>query len=1300
MILERDSTRMHAQGCVRVDDLRGALRHAQSAFVASGRIYGSNHWEVLEESIFLARIHLRLASDSADDTERESHISAHEKSALSFLNHAAGILSSERPHPVAKTGIKCCHVVARLYSELEHYDFADALMRHSATIAQVRYGDASCETAIVFADISVYFVGRGSFASALHFAGRGLVIFLAKRGPTHRSTAEAQYQVALIYRLMAQYGKAQVEFEHARDMFLSLYGSRALETARVDVSLGFVFHMTKRLHQAERCYERALGIREEKLGADHAQTIEVRALLGEVQLKLGRYVYNPAESDRKRMERSLRGINGAVERETNGITFNRFTGLQIQEALEIVSSRTHIPQSVTSELARATKLGPMTSEEVHTIVSALGSAAHQSNPASGGGVYEFLGSAIALQLENSALPTNVLHSILGPDLGHMFGPGGGYGITADRAHTLTYYGNSIARAVKNVNAERTRSGQPKMITGNLLDAIHTVVNNNGGAAMTKSIFLEAVKRTVKSKGGSEAMTEAMSAALDTLGRELERGIPFRGALKELNEQVSERMPDSIGIGGSCSGTLTIGSPTMLKNAIRNVNYGRSTDDRVISDTQQDRLMNTFRVSERLTGGNGSITLRQVMKTAPIAQLGQELASTVKSEFMNLSGISHGDGKESHESRHDLAAAFDQHASFQLFRHIYPNGSHASGDQLRGSGYWRHPRHVHPVGGKTLEKAVEMAVLNNQIFLVLVALMREDLSISSIELGSDSTLCAGTVRRDSLGRRVKVLALTGSELFSLLRPKLFAAGMFVSLKKTIRKRKNRCKLIGLGIFLTVAKASVNRRRALRIAALGLVFRGALERKMQRAGVAIVGVGLFLGLEKHANTISTSGRARRGGRGQKSSALKTKYKQVNFNKEDLVADTENTIFAKQTPKRGRRDSFMALATSDLEADFAKKTRTPKPKKKRADLLPEKDGKKMSMVAFQLTKAHGWDELAEIIEEMDYESLSMEALEALAKPNGACQDIMKYKKKVLAWKPPGKSEGPSSEAELKMLTSAELMVFHLGKVDSLTKRAQSMLYCKSFDENLKPLDTNLNLLMRACREVLSSERLPKIMHYILMLTNHLNQGGRNANISGIRLSGLGKICVTKSGKGQTLLHFMIDKLYVKSPTLLALEDDFPSLVSASVLSSTTMRSDRTSIVDGLKKLVRAIEDAANNDDESYEMKFADFRDRAEVLVDALTEKYDEAMKLYKEACEYLAEDSTKLAFEEYFKLLRSFIDTFKNQRKRAEESREREQKKRKKEDAQKKKMKGGRLKGVMPGASEKTNPMRGIEKGKSLK
>ena len=65
--------------------------------------------------------------------------------------------------------------------------------------------------------------------------------------------------------------------------------------------------------------------------------------------------------------------------------------------------------------------------------------------------------------------------------------------------------------------------------------------------------------------------------------------------------------------------------------------------------------------------------------------------------------------------------------------------------------------------------------------------------------------------------------------------------------------------------------------------------------------------------------------------------------------------------------------------------------------------------------------------------------------------------------------------------------------------------------------------------------------------MLANHLNSGSRSANMAGIRLSGLSKLSATKSAKGQTLLHFMIDKLHTKKVSLLAIEDDFPSLVEA---------------------------------------------------------------------------------------------------------------------------------------------------------
>ena len=108
--------------------------------------------------------------------------------------------------------------------------------------------------------------------------------------------------------------------------------------------------------------------------------------------------------------------------------------------------------------------------------------------------------------------------------------------------------------------------------------------------------------------------------------------------------------------------------------------------------------------------------------------------------------------------------------------------------------------------------------------------------------------------------------------------------------------------------------------MRVAALGLVIRGSTHRKLQATGLALVSVGFFLGLKQHTITLTAAKplRGRTGGKGKFSGS---KYKQVNFNKEDLVADTENTIFAKRASLRGRRDSFMAMAAVDLEADFAR-------------------------------------------------------------------------------------------------------------------------------------------------------------------------------------------------------------------------------------------------------------------------------------------------------------------------------------------------------------------------------------------
>ena len=192
--------------------------------------------------------------------------------------------------------------------------------------------------------------------------------------------------------------------------------------------------------------------------------------------------------------------------------------------------------------------------------------------------------------------------------------------------------------------------------------------------------------------------------------------------------------------------------------------------------------------------------------------------------------------------------------------------------------------------------------------------------------ADPNLEANTVRRDSMGRRVKVLALDGTELLNLFQIKLAAVGVFLKLQRDVRQRRFANKLFAAGLFQTLAREAMLRRRAVCLCAAGMMFRGVAQRRLQAAGDVLVAVGLFPGLAKHAAAMEAASRRGKKGDAGKKKGGRSKYKQVNLNKDDVV-DAElaaKSIYAQQKSTRGRRSSFMDLAASDLESDFAIKSK----------------------------------------------------------------------------------------------------------------------------------------------------------------------------------------------------------------------------------------------------------------------------------------------------------------------------------------------------------------------------------------
>ena len=87
------------------------------------------------------------------------------------------------------------------------------------------------------------------------------------------------------------------------------------------------------------------------------------------------------------------------------------------------------------------------------------------------------------------------------------------------------------------------------------------------------------------------------------------------------------------------------------------------------------------------------------------------------------------------------------------------------------------------------------------------------------------------------------------------------------------------------------------------------------------------------------------------------------------------------------------------------------------------------------------------------------------------------------------------------------------------------------KTRDERLGDIRPHVENVLHACKELVSSKKLRKVLEVVLAFGNYMNRGNRG-NASGFRLTSLNKIVDTKSSmsKDMTLLHYLVKTLESK--------------------------------------------------------------------------------------------------------------------------------------------------------------------------
>lgn len=123
-----------------------------------------------------------------------------------------------------------------------------------------------------------------------------------------------------------------------------------------------------------------------------------------------------------------------------------------------------------------------------------------------------------------------------------------------------------------------------------------------------------------------------------------------------------------------------------------------------------------------------------------------------------------------------------------------------------------------------------------------------------------------------------------------------------------------------------------------------------------------------------------------------------------------------------------------------------------------------------------------------------------------------------------------------EGKKLSDAETFINTIGSIERLSNRLKCIIFKLNYNEMTQNIATNLQIALKACDGIISSQKFHQILMLVLSIGNHLNG---NSNIGGavaFDLSILTKLQDTKGyNSSQTLLHFLAETLKKKYPELM---------------------------------------------------------------------------------------------------------------------------------------------------------------------
>ena len=233
---------------------------------------------------------------------------------------------------------------------------------------------------------------------------------------------------------------------------------------------------------------------------------------------------------------------------------------------------------------------------------------------------------------------------------------------------------------------------------------------------------------------------------------------------------------------------------------------------------------------------------------------------------------------------------------------------------------------------------------------------------------------------------------------------------------------------------------------------------------------------------------------------------------------------------------------------------------------------------------------------------------------------------------------------KGQSEALGRAELFFLSVIKVPRFPQKLAAFKYYLQFDEQARSLSSSLQLLAKACAEVIESEKLASMLRRLLAIGNLMNESAGKPQAKGITLDSLIKTATKRGSDDKTTV---IDLAMNSSQNIVDFWLDMPSLRDAMRLDLEDCRLLLREIQNGADSVHRSIKAETSQETDSPRGTYADayltklmpFALHATCELHRIKIFFSTAEEKVQSLCSFFAEDSQTCKASTIFGVLLEF-------------------------------------------------------------